>query len=71
MKTLNKQDSRRILKSIEDLGITPRPQGCKKLKGRDGYRIRVGDFRVIYSVEDKRLLISVVQIGDRKDIYGS
>ena len=47
----------------------PRPQGCKKLKGRKGYRIRVGYYRVIYEIIDDVLLIDVVDLGHRKDIY--
>ena len=58
-----------ILKSIESLSANPRPNGYKKLKGRDGYRIRIGDYRVIYSIHDKMLLVEVVDVGNRKDIY--
>ncbi|MEP6803906.1 MAG: type II toxin-antitoxin system RelE/ParE family toxin [Flavobacterium sp.] len=47
----------------------PRPNGCKKLKGRSGYRIRIGDYRVIYEIFDGDLLIDVVDLGHRKDIY--
>lgn len=58
-----------ILSSIGSLSENPRPQGYKKLKGRNGYRIRVGDYRVIYEIFDKILLIDVVDLGHRKDIY--
>jgi mRNA interferase RelE/StbE len=58
-----------ILTAITDLSDDPRPQGCKKLKGRKGYRIRVGDYRVIYEIFDNVLLIEVVDLGHRKDIY--
>jgi mRNA interferase RelE/StbE len=58
-----------ILIAIKDLAQTPRPQGYKKLKGRSGYRIRVGDYRVIYEIEDEILIIQVVDVGHRKDIY--
>ena len=51
------------------LATNPRPPGCKKLKGRDGFRIRKGDFRIIYDVIDKLLIVEVIAIGDRKDIY--
>jgi mRNA interferase RelE/StbE len=54
---------------IQALSTNPRPHGCKKLKGRDGYRIRKGDFRIIYDVYDKLLIIEVIAVGDRKDIY--
>ena len=54
---------------IQSLANNPRPHGCKKLKGRDGYRIRKGDFRIIYDVYDKLLIVEVIAVGDRKDIY--
>jgi mRNA interferase RelE/StbE len=55
---------------IYSLEIAPRPSGCKKLKGGEGlYRIRVGDYRVIYEIEDAKLVVVVVKIGNRKDIY--
>ncbi len=59
----------RLIDAIYTLSEDPRPAGCKKLKGRNGYRIRVGDYRVIYEIFDNDLLISVIAIGDRKDIY--
>jgi mRNA interferase RelE/StbE len=61
----------RIIDAIYHLADEPRPIGCKKLKGRDGYRIRVGDYRIIYEVFDHVLVIEVVSLGHRKDIYKS
>jgi len=58
-----------IKAAILDLGNDPRPQGCKKLKGRDGYRIRVADYRIIYEIQDSILLVDVIDLGHRKDIY--
>lgn len=55
--------------AILDLGNNPSPSGCKKLKGRDGYRIRVADYRIIYEIQDSILLVDVVDLGHRKDIY--
>lgn len=55
--------------AILELGNNPRPIGCKKLKGRDAYRIRVADYRVIYEISDTILLVDVVDLGHRKDIY--
>jgi len=52
------------------LGENPRPAGCKKLHGRSGWRIRVGDYRVIYEIDDSREIVSVVKIGHRSEIYG-
>ncbi len=55
------------LRSLED---DPRPPGVKKLEGADGlYRIREGDFRIVYTIEDGILLVLVLKIGDRKDVY--
>jgi mRNA interferase RelE/StbE len=59
----------RLIDAIYNLAENPRPVGHKKLKGRNGNRIRVGDYRIIYEIFDSELLISVVAIGDRKDIY--
>jgi mRNA interferase RelE/StbE len=58
-----------ILEAIADLADDPRPNGCKKLKGRDGYRIRTGQYRIIYEIFDTELVIDVVAVGHRKDIY--
>ena len=58
-----------ILDAISLLENEPRPTGCKKLQSRDGYRIRIGNYRVIYEVYDTELVIDVVTLGHRKDIY--
>lgn len=58
-----------IFHAIGMLGDNPRPHGCKKLKGRNGYRIRIGDYRVIYEIFDSTLLVDVIDLGHRKDIY--
>ncbi len=61
----------RIWPRIEGLALEPRPRGARKLKGsRDHYRLRVGDYRVVYRVDDVQRSVVVVAIGDRKDIYG-
>jgi len=54
---------------VSALQTNPRPPGCKKLKGRDGWRIRIGDYRVIYKIDDNVLIILVIDIGHRKNIY--
>jgi mRNA interferase RelE/StbE len=58
-----------IKTAIYALANNPRPKGCKKLKGRDGYRIRVSDYRIIYDVFDDMLLVDVIDLGHRKNIY--
>ena len=55
--------------AIGQLAETPRPQGCLKLRGREGWRIRVGDYRIIYDVEDDKRKVVVLQIGHRRDVY--
>ena len=55
--------------AILDLGNDPRPQGYIKLKGREGFRIRVADYRIIYEIQDSVLLVDVIDLGHRKDIY--
>lgn len=59
----------RIIEAIRKLADDPRPFGCKKLSGRPAWRIRIGPHRVIYEIHDDRLLVLVVTIGDRKDVY--
>ena len=58
-----------IKQSIYSLSHNPRPQGYKKLKGRDGYRIKVADYRIIYDIFDDILLVDVIVLGHRKNIY--
>ena len=58
-----------ILSAISDLANNPRPHGCKKLKGRSSYRIRKGDYRIIYDIFDLVLVVDVIAIGHRKNIY--
>lgn len=59
----------RIVKAVNDLAQNPRPNGYIKLTGRAGFRIRVGDYRVIYNIEDRILTIFIIDIGHRKNIY--
>ena len=58
-----------IIQSIKKLSIDPRSHGYKKLKGRDAYRIRQGDYRIIYEIYDNIFLVAVIAIGHRKNIY--
>ncbi len=63
------RDYERVRDAIRALGSDPRPPGCKKLVGRDGWRIRVGRYRVIYEVEDVIRVVTVLDLGHRKDVY--
>lgn len=59
-----------VLEKIDSLKENPRPQGCIKLTGsKDEYRIRVGNYRVLYTIEDNMLLVQIFNIGHRKDVY--
>ncbi|MBD3421942.1 MAG: type II toxin-antitoxin system RelE/ParE family toxin [Chitinivibrionales bacterium] len=70
LKKLPVDEVKNIARSIDGLKKQPRPDGCKKLKGQQNlYRIRSGDYRIIYEVRDNVLLVLVVLIGNRKDIY--
>lgn len=72
LKKLPKAASRRLATSIEALAEDPRPSGAKKLQGKGThvfYRLRVGDYRVIYQVHDDVVLVLIVHIADRKEIY--
>jgi mRNA interferase RelE/StbE len=66
---LPQNDCKKISNAINDLAINPRPLGCKKLKGRPAWRIRVGDYRIIYEISDQKLIIVVIDVGHRRDIY--
>jgi mRNA interferase RelE/StbE len=59
----------RVAATIDKLADDPRPPGVKKLVGEEAYRIRVGDYRIIYEIADDRLLVLVVRVGHRKEIY--
>lgn len=60
---------RRVTERLRDLAADPRPNGVRKLQGRDGYRVRVGDYRVIYTVQDDVVLVTVIRVGHRRDVY--
>jgi len=64
-----KADRQRIVARIESLADDPRPDGCRKLSGSERYRIRQGRYRIIYKIEDDVLVVYVVKIGDRKNVY--
>lgn len=63
------ETEKRILVKLSELESNPRPPGCKKLKNRDGWRVRIGDYRVIYEIHDKVLQVIVVTVGHRREVY--
>ncbi len=64
-----KQDRRRVLTRIGALADDPRPPGCQKLSGASKYRVRQGRYRILYEVRDDRLVVTVVRVAHRKDVY--
>lgn len=70
LRKLPEQDRKRIVREIESLDDDPRPPGAKKLQGADLlWRIRVGDYRVVYEIQDAKLMVLVLRIAHRKDVY--
>ncbi|MEI8139290.1 MAG: type II toxin-antitoxin system RelE/ParE family toxin [bacterium] len=67
--SLPKKDLQRILVAIESLVDDPRPPQSKKLSGMDQYRLRQGNYRILYSIKDDLLIVFVVAVGHRKEIY--
>ncbi len=67
---LGKQTQRRIFKALDDLRFDPYPPGTKSLKGHPGaFRVRVGEYRILYTVEKDLLLVRVFKVGPRQDVY--
>jgi len=63
------KDRGRIIARIQALAEDPRPVGAEKLSGQERYRVRQGDYRILYEIEDQILRIMVVKIGHRRDVY--
>lgn len=69
VRSLDPPVRRRVLAAIGRLADDPRPAGCKAMQGRPGYRVRVGDWRVIYLVDDVAVVVMVVRVGGRGSVY--
>jgi mRNA interferase RelE/StbE len=69
LRSFPKQDVKRILNRIDALADNPRPAGAEKLSTRELYRIRQGRYRVLYEIQDAVLLVIVVKVGKRSDVY--
>ena len=68
LKKVPKSDLKKILSRIEQLGNDPRPMGCEKITGHELYRLRPGNYRIIYSIQDSELTVWVIKVGHRKDV---
>ena len=69
LRQIPKKDVARILKRIEALRAEPQPPGVEKLSGQDKYRIRQGVYRILYEILNNELIVVVVKIGHRRDVY--
>lgn len=69
LKKIPKKDVSRILEVIQSLSRNPRPPQVKKLSGQERYRMRKGNYRILYTIEDTKLVITVVKVGDRREVY--
>jgi mRNA interferase RelE/StbE len=69
LRKIPKSDLKKILSRIEKLGDDPRPIGSEKLTGEEFYRVRQGNYRIIYSIQGNELTVWVIKVGHRKDIY--
>jgi mRNA interferase RelE/StbE len=69
LRRINQAGQRRILDRIESLAADPRPAGCEKLQGAEGLRVRQGDYRIIYTIDDSKRVVTVTKVGHRRDVY--
>ncbi len=69
IRKLDRETQRRVLTCLEKLGEEPRPRDCVKLQAEDLYRVRAGDYRIIYEIEDRRLIVLVLKVGHRREVY--
>jgi mRNA interferase RelE/StbE len=69
LQKIPKRDVSRIIDKIRSLSSNPRPAGCEKLSADEKFRLRKGRYRIVYSIEDLKLVVLVIKIGHRKDVY--
>lgn len=69
LKKIDKKQAERILVKVYLLGTDPYPTASKQLRGIDARRLRIGDYRVLYTVENTKLIVLVLMVGHRKDVY--
>jgi mRNA interferase RelE/StbE len=69
LRKVPKEDLRRVTERIRGLARNPRPFGNEKLSGQERYRVRQGDYRIVYAVDDEKRIVEVVKIGHRREVY--
>ena len=70
LRKLGRDDRIRVIRAVQHLATDPRPSGCRKLQGYDDvYRIRIGGYRVLYSIDGKRIIVTVLKVARRRDVY--
>jgi mRNA interferase RelE/StbE len=69
LRAIPKADVKRIIKGIDSLAEDPRGTGCEKLSGQERYRIRQGIYRIVYEIVDDKLIVTIVKLGHRRQIY--
>jgi len=69
LETIPRRDLQRIMERIAGLAFDPRPQGSEKLSGQERFRIRQGNYRIVYSIQDLELTVWVVKAGHRREVY--
>jgi mRNA interferase RelE/StbE len=69
LRSISNPDVRRILSTIDQLAINPRGEGCTKLTGLELYRVRCGDYRIVYEIKNSELIVSVIKVGHRSGVY--
>ncbi len=70
LKKLGREDRIGVLRAVQALADEPRPSGCRKIQGYDDvYRIRIGRYRALYSIDGRRVIITVLKVAHRRDVY--
>ncbi len=71
IENIDRKDRIRIVEKIQSLSVDPRPQGSKKLSAQEKFRIRQGNYRILYQIIDEELVVSVVKVGHRREVYNN
>ncbi len=69
LRPIPNRDIKRILNTIDSLSEDPRPPGCEKLSGQERFRLRQGNYRIVYEIRDEDVAVIIVKVGHRKNIY--